>query len=417
MRILIAEDNPVSRYLLENFLQKWGYEVVSAADGAEAWQLFVRDEFPIVISDWMMPEMDGLELIHRIRSCQRPGYVYIMLLTAKSQKTDLVQGMEGGADDFVTKPFDRDELRVRLQAGERIIRLEQSLAQRNKELAAANANITSANERMKKDLQAAAQAQEAFLPSAPPDVRGVNFAWMCKPCEELAGDILNVFWLDEKHVGLYLLDVSGHGVAAALLSVTLSRVLVPAPDQSSLLRQPIAGSSGHRPVLPARVAEQLNRLFPMDPTTGQYFTLLYGILDLDTGEFHYVAAGHPGPIYLPHNTEPKILAVPALPIGICKEARYEEHSVSLRPGDRLYLYSDGITEAENRNTEPFGKPFGGPCGEPFGEDRLSLVLAQARTLPLQESLSFLWQGVEKWCGGAGLKDDVSLLAVEIAENQ
>src|SRR5580698_8018925 len=127
MTLLIADDDPVSRRLLQSYLQKWGYEVTPAQDGAEAWRLFENDLFPMVITDWMMPEIDGSGLIRRIRSSPRPGYVYAILLTAKSQKEDLVEGMDAGADDFLTKPFDRDELRVRLRAGERIIRLEHHL--------------------------------------------------------------------------------------------------------------------------------------------------------------------------------------------------------------------------------------------------------------------------------------------------
>ena len=134
MRILVAEDAPVSRLLLQRCLQKWGHDVVAASNGAEAWQLFTEGDFRIVISDWMMPEMDGPEFIRRIRASQRPGYVYTVLLTAKSEKEDIVKGMDAGADDFVTKPFDQDELRVRLRAGERIIHLEQTLAEQNQEL-------------------------------------------------------------------------------------------------------------------------------------------------------------------------------------------------------------------------------------------------------------------------------------------
>ena len=129
MKVLIADDDAVSRRLLQSYLQKWGYDVTAGQNGAEAWRLFESGSFPVVITDWMMPEMDGVELVRRIRagSANRPGYVYAILLTAKSQKEDLVEGMEAGADDFLTKPFDRDELRVRLRAGERIILLEQSL--------------------------------------------------------------------------------------------------------------------------------------------------------------------------------------------------------------------------------------------------------------------------------------------------
>ena len=127
MKVLVADDDPVSRKLLQSYLQKWGCEVTTAQDGAEAWSCFEKDEFPVVITDWMMPELDGVELIRRIRSTPRSGYVYVILLTAKGQKEDLVEGMNAGADDFLTKPFDRDELRVRLRAGERIVELEQQL--------------------------------------------------------------------------------------------------------------------------------------------------------------------------------------------------------------------------------------------------------------------------------------------------
>jgi DNA-binding response OmpR family regulator len=129
MKILIADDDPVSRRVLLGYLQKWGHDVVVASDGAEAWRLFEAEDFPLVISDWMMPELDGPELIRRIRALDRPGYAYTILLTGRSQKEDLVEGMDAGADEFVTKPFDRDELRCRLRAGERIVRLERALAE------------------------------------------------------------------------------------------------------------------------------------------------------------------------------------------------------------------------------------------------------------------------------------------------
>jgi two-component system NtrC family sensor kinase len=141
MKVLIADDDPISRRLLHSYLQKWGHEVVLATNGAEAWRLFQEEHFFLVISDWMMPDMEGPELIRRIRASARPGYVYTLLVTARAQKEDVVEGMEAGADDFITKPFDRDELRVRLRAGERIIHLEQALAEKNRALEEAQAKL------------------------------------------------------------------------------------------------------------------------------------------------------------------------------------------------------------------------------------------------------------------------------------
>jgi two-component system, NtrC family, sensor kinase len=133
MHVLIAEDDSVSRRLLRGHLERWGHQVTEARDGAEAWETFLRGEsivpggFRIVVIDWMMPLMDGLELVQRIRSRHVPRYTYLLMLTAKNQKDDVVTGMDAGADDYLTKPFDKEELRARLQAGQRILDLQSAL--------------------------------------------------------------------------------------------------------------------------------------------------------------------------------------------------------------------------------------------------------------------------------------------------
>jgi sigma-B regulation protein RsbU (phosphoserine phosphatase) len=269
----------------------------------------------------------------------------------------------------------------------------------------AEAELQMANKRMKSNLEVAAMVQKSLLPRESLEIQGVSFACSFKPCEELGGDILNVFQLDEKHVGLYILDVSGHGIPAALLSVTLSHIISPSPDQSSLLKQQIGSSPEYRLVQPAEVAKQLNRQFLMDPEKPQYFTLVFGILNLETHEFRYVSAGHPGLIYISRYSEAAILDNPntGFPIGCVKEANYKEYSFSMKPGDRLYLYSDGITDAMNSNDEQ------------FGERQLINALDQSRNILLKDSISSLLMSVEEWCGDARLEDDISVLAIEIAE--
>jgi len=138
MKILIAEDDEVSRRILQLTLTAWGHEVITTRDGAEAWAILAREDAPsLAILDWMMPGMDGLEVCRRVRQKQTAVPTYLILLTAKGGKTDIVQGLNAGANDYVIKPFDRDELRARVQVGANVVELQQSLAERVLELEAA----------------------------------------------------------------------------------------------------------------------------------------------------------------------------------------------------------------------------------------------------------------------------------------
>src|SRR5262249_42277870 len=159
--------------------------------------------------------------------------------------------------------------------------------------------------------------------------------------------------LDERHVALYVLDVCGHGVASALLSVSVRHQLSPTLSPTSLLRQP-AADGGYRLVPPAELASELSRRFPLDPKTGQDFTLLYGILELESRELHFVTGGHPGPIHLSRTGGAVDLTCPSFPIGVVPGHAYDGRRLQLEPGDRLYFYSDGIPEAVNANHEQFG---------------------------------------------------------------
>ena len=396
MKILVAEDERVTRRSIQRKLEHWGHEVVAVENGAEAWDQFKNEQFDVVVTDWDMPQVDGRELIERIRSSDRTGYVYLIMLTGRSETADLVAGMEAGADDFLAKPFDRNELRVRLHAGQRIIQLERNLAARNQEL-------VKANERMRHDLEAAAVVQRSLLPEVLPDALGVTFAWHYDPCDELGGDILNVLDLNDRRIAMYLLDVSGHGVPAALLSVTLSRVL---SARNSTPPNPIrcdATADVIENQTPQLIVHQLNQQFPMSSNNGRYFTMAYAVLEVDSGLLRYVLAGHPPPILIRRNQSPKLLTGGGLPVGMFDDAEYEECSIQLNPGDRLFFYSDGITEARSKQ------------GTMLDTEGLIRFIEESHRDLLKESLMTCVENIQHWCTQLPFADDVSLLALEMPD--
>ena len=408
--ILVVDDNEMNRDMLSRRLERKGYRITVAEDGSRALELIGRQRFDLILLDVMMPGLNGFEVLKFLRESHPATELPVIMATAKDQSQDVVEALKLGANDYVTKPLDFPVVLARIQtqlslklAVDEIRRLKQNLAQRNEELEAANVLLKASRDRMKHDLDAAARIQQALLPAAPLETSHVDIAWAFKPCDELAGDILNIIKISSKNLCFYVLDVSGHGVKAALLAVTISRVLSPQPVPSALLKPSLDDSSGPCLVPPVEVAAHLNRRFPMDLATEQFFTLLYGVLDLETGRLDYVSAGHPEPIHLPRYGGAALLGSAGLPIGIVEEPDYEGHDVTLQTGDRLYLYSDGIPEATNSR------------GEQFGKARLLGLLDQSRTLPLKESVSALLRGVEEWCGDACLNDDVSILAIEVMD--
>jgi serine phosphatase RsbU (regulator of sigma subunit) len=263
-----------------------------------------------------------------------------------------------------------------------------------------NQDLSLANQRMKRDLDAAARVQRTLLPESFPQIEGLDFAWTYRPCDELAGDALNIVRINDDLIALYLLDVSGHGVPAALLSVAVTRSLHPRVGGAPSL---VAGPGANpEAVAPAQVAARLNALFPMESNGDHYFTMIYGLLDVRTRRLRFTVAGHPAPILVREGTPPQRLDVTGFAIGMIDEAEYDEAVLDLLPGDRLYFHSDGLTEETNAQSEE------------FGNERLLGAIADGQALGLKNTVESLVQNVVAWRGEEHLRDDVSILAVSVA---
>ncbi|KAB2907400.1 MAG: SpoIIE family protein phosphatase [Ignavibacteriales bacterium] len=339
MDILIADDLAETRILLKSVIKKLGHNVYSAEDGAQAWELLQENpNISLLISDWEMPNMTGIELCRKIRSSDIGRYLFIILLTAKNQKDELIEGMAAGADDFITKPFNNQELDVRIRAGERIIRLQEDLAQKNKKL-------SDYNERLEKDLRSAAKLQESLLPKRHLELGELSFDSIFIPSLFVAGDIFNYFKLDEDNTGFYLLDVSGHGVSSAMLSFTLSKYLnAEGGSARGVLRKWTPSESNFINTSPEIVLGMLNRIFEMGEETMQYFTMVYGKYNYQARELEVSLGGHPPVLVMRANGGAEVIDLASIPIGMFRNSEYSKATLRMEPGDRILVYSDGLCD-------------------------------------------------------------------------
>lgn len=391
--VLIVEDSPVYRRLLARMLAQWGYTVSEAENGVAALDILANQPVSLVISDWEMPEMDGLSLCREIRSRQFGHYVYVILLTAREAPDDLTLGFDAGADDFLSKPVEQSELRARLHAGARVLSLESTLAARN-------ARLSEALRQIEQDLEVAARIQQSVLPAHQQRHQDYFSDWIFLPSAWVSGDIFNVFPLDN-HLGFYCVDVSGHGVGAAMMSLAVARQFLHGRAVERFLF-----TADNEVASPAEVVRILNGRFCSDEVEiVSYFTMIYGVIDLATGEGRLCQAGHPTPFIVTPEGEARTVGNGGAPVGLMPDLCWTDVNFSLAAGERLCLFSDGITECENL------------VGEQFGQMRLQASLQAGAGLTLNELLPQFARHLVHWRSGdnkelLAMADDVSLLVIE-----
>jgi len=452
--IVVAEDSRIQARMLQKVLVDAGHSVRLAEHGGVALEM-VRERRPdVIISDIEMPEMDGYTFCKAVKSDPELRSVPLILLSTLSDPVDIIRGLDAGGDNYVTKPYDPGYLLARMgdllatpleldsagaatldvtlagqtfqvKAGrQQVLNLlvstfenavtknqelvvanrdlslaRDELQRSNQELTTLNEKISRINKQMTRDLEAAARVQQSLLPDDEVKVPQVELAWRYVPCQSLAGDFLNVFQLDAEHLGLYVVDVSGHGVPSSLMAVTVGRFLSPKVSDSSLLVRP-DGNGGSKLATPSEVAFQLNELFQADEFSGLYFTMLYGVLHVPSGRLRYVSAGHTPLAQVSADGTTTLHEMAGFPVGFVPDVEFDEDALTLSPGDRLYLYSDGVPEAMNAEREQ------------FGDEAMKDVLSKGQGTALDGTVASLLSAVETWCVPNGPLDDVSILGLE-----
>jgi sigma-B regulation protein RsbU (phosphoserine phosphatase) len=528
-RALIVDDSRAQRIIFARHLQKWGYQTEEAGTGLEALERCATTHFDLILSDWIMPGMDGLEFCSAFRSLTRAQYSYFILLTSKNDKDAVAEGLDVGADDFLSKPVSPAELRARINAGERLLAMEREvrtargqlvaavealddafvyydaedrlvlandrfrelyplsapalvegacyedilrygLAQgqypeargreeawlrerlsmplahartrqkledgrvlqiverstadggrvslrvdvtelhaahdaarraeaqarrQNEELRAALEELQKLYDALDRDLMQARRLQQSLIRKRHHDYSGSRLSLLLQSSGHVGGDMVGTFAIDEARIGIYAIDVAGHGVAAAMLGARIAGLFTGGDRNQNiaLSRDPATGMTKALP--PHVVASRINALMLDEFETETYLTIAYADLDLRSGVVKLVQAGHPHPALQRADGQVEFLGEGGLPIGLIPQADYATIETQLMPGDRLLLYSDGITECANL------------AGEEYGEEGLERTLRKLARIQGAEFLDALKWELTTWSGKEEFDDDVS----------
>jgi sigma-B regulation protein RsbU (phosphoserine phosphatase) len=378
-QILVIDDDPIIRLILRKSLQSQGHIVTTVENGEAGLEQAQNLHPALIICDWMMPGIDGLEVCRQIKATPALSITFFILLTARGATADRVRGLDTGADDFLSKPIELTELQARVRAGLRLHQLSRDL-QAQKQL-------------LEAELTEAAEYVRSLLP-APLDGK-ISIDARFIPSRQLGGDCFDYFWLDPDYLVIYLLDVSGHGLGAALPSIAVLNLL---------RSQSLPDVNFYQP---HDVLRGLNETFQMNSQNEKYFTIWYGVYNQAKRQITYASAGHP-PAVLAVTTEDDVslsapgaaniqmLRTPALPIGMLTDVTFTSDRCDVPTNSSLYVFSDGVYEVRQTNEEIWGL-----------DAFVDLLAKQGNTADLDELLEM----IHSLSYEEAFNDDLSLLKV------
>jgi sigma-B regulation protein RsbU (phosphoserine phosphatase) len=376
--LLIADDDPANRDMLSRRLQRQGYHLTLASSGLEALRLMRAQKFDLVLLDMIMPGLDGYQVLTRVKADAVLADVPVVIMSSLDQDNSVARCIEAGAEDYITKPFNPVLLRARIGACLERKRL------RDQERAALEA-LRQSQKVLSDELAEAAEYVRSLMPPPLQD-QMVRTDWRFQPSTQLGGDAFGYHWLDGEHFAFYVLDVCGHGVGAALLSVSVMNVLknrsMPNVDFTD----------------PGAVLASLNRTFAMEEQNNMFFTIWYGVLARQTRQLKFGCGGHPPAVLLQGGAAPRPLRADGAIIGGFPDVNYATGNVQLSSGARIYVFSDGVYELKRHDGSTVSlEEFTGELAQPAPSSKLDAIVHWAAKI----------RGNEKF------EDDVSLLEITI----
>ena len=380
--ILLVDDEKLARMVTRRRLERLGHQILEAEHGKQALEMLEEHRADLIISDWMMPEMDGPTFCEAVKAHEKFRSTPIILMTALDQPAQIAEGLRRGADDFLTKAASDQEVTARVNAGLRTHRLIGDLEE-SYEL------IAQKQSEMDTELKSAAHFVTSLLPKQGEIAPGVQLDWEFIPSLGLGGDLFQVTRWSDEYLGLAILDMSGHGIGPALRAVSLALTF-----RAEHMAQ------SHPTYDPGEIVATLNRENPLTDE-GEYFTIWVGALHLPTRRLRYATAGHPA-VVLTRNGQPlQRVGAKTWPIGFGIEETYHTEEISLLLGDRLYLFSDGVYEVFS------------PGGELWDREGFEGACQTVHAKPLKKGLQWIVQQAKTWQRQETFADDVALVGIEI----
>ena len=399
LTLLVVDDSRMQRKIVSANLKRWGFTVFEAASGVEALEICKSETIDMVLSDWVMPEMDGLEFCEAFRKLPRERYGYFILLTSKSEKNEVARGLEIGADDFLSKPVNSAELRARITAGRRVLDMEDKVHEQKAVVDETLSELQKVYDDINKDLIEAEKFQHSLMPETEHTFKNGRVSMMLQSSGHVGGDIAGFFSFHEDHLGVYSIDVSGHGISSALMTARLAAYFS-AHNQGQNVAYKLLEDGSYGLQDPGKIAEILNDRLLQEIDTELYFTLAYTHVNLLTGVVDMVQAGHPHPVVFNAAGDVAFQGTGGPPIGLVPDVPFETVQFTLKPNDRLFLHSDGLTECQNRQDVL------------LDEDGLERILKKHSTGTGKELLADIVWELNEFTEGAPFGDDLSVILFE-----
>lgn len=384
-KILLVDDEPYNLDYLEQELEELELEILTATNGHQALEVVVEHAPDMIFLDIMMPVMDGFAVLERLKGNPAWNAIPVVIISAANDLASVVRGIEMGAEDFLPKPINPVLLHARLNAGlekKRLRDIEQAYLKS-----------------LERELEIGREIQQGFLPHAIPQPDGWEIEAFFQAAREVAGDFYDVFDLGSDKLGLLLGDVTDKGVGSALYMALFRTLLRATLTLDAFSANPTPGSEYNPETHLKKAVSFVNDYICRIHDSAMYATLFLGILDTRTGQLCYVNAGHDTPYILRGNAVYAKLGPSGPIVGAIEGVEYQTQALILMPGDRLVLYSDGITDAQNQSGELFGKARWQQLLEGVNPDK-------------QRYLTVWVESILNFMGEANQADDISLLTIQ-----